>query len=149
MKIAIGTDHRGYDQKEFLKRTLYIPDTSIEWLDCGTFSKERTDYPVYAQKVCVAIQKKEADYGILLCGSGVGMSIAANRFFGIYAALVWNDTVAQLAKEDDNANVLVIPSDFMDEHMLSKSVIAWLLATFKEGRYQQRISIINSFDGVK
>ena len=149
MKIALGTDHRGFDHKELIKRTLYLPEITIEWLDVGAFNKERTDYPPFAKEACLAITKGYAQRGILLCGSGVGMSIAANRFAGIYAALVWNDVLARLCKEDDNANVLVIPSDFMSNEMVMASVQAWLLAEFKGDRYQQRLTIINSWGGLK
>lgn len=149
MKIAIGADHRGFDQKEFLKRQLYLPGTHIAWHDVGTGSKERTDYPPFARAVCTQIQAEEADCGILLCGSGVGMSIAANRFAGIHAALVWNDILATAAKQDDNANVLVIPSDFIEDEMLIAAVQAWLLAEFKGDRYQKRIEMIDSWGGIK
>lgn len=139
MKIGIGADHRGYDLKQFLMQS--FPD--YIWLDEGTHSTERTDYPLYAHKVCKAILAGTISCGILLCGTGVGMAIAANRYKGIYAALCWNDEVARLARQDDGANVLVLPSDFITYDQAALMVHAWLSAQFKGGRYQERLQLID------
>lgn len=139
MKLAIGADHHGFPGKEYLKQQL----TDIEWLDVGTFNTERTDYPLFAKKVCEAILKGQAQQGILLCGTGVGMAIAANRFTGIYAGLAWNKEVARLAKEDDNVNVLVLPSEFVTNEQMVVIVSEWLSAQFNEGRYATRIAMID------
>jgi len=101
MKIAIGADHNGFAAKKYIQQQL--PD--IDWLDVGTFNEERTDYPIFAKKVSKAILNGEAQEGVLLCGTGVGMAIAANRFPGIYAGLAWNEEIARLSKEDDNVNI--------------------------------------------
>src|SRR3989338_6098797 len=95
IKIAIGADHRGFLYK---KKLMQLPD--FTWIDKGTFDEQKTDYPLFAQAVVSSVLKKEANYGVLLCGSGIGMSIAANRHKGIYAALVWNNEIAVVAKED-------------------------------------------------
>lgn len=139
MKIVIGTDHKGFLAKEFLKQQL----SDIEWLDVGTFDEERTDYPIFAKKVAQAILDGQAQQGVLLCGTGVGMAIAANRFSGIYAGLVWNEEIARLAKEDDNVNVLVLPADFLSNEQMDAMVRAWLSAQFNEGRYAERIAMID------
>lgn len=139
--IAIGADHRGYEYKQLLKEQL----SNYTIIDVGTDSKERCDFPVPAQAVCQAIQDGKAEYGILLCGSGIGMSIAANRFSGIYAALVWNVQLATLAKQHDNANILVIPADFVSIQEAQKMVQAWLETKFLGDRYQQRIDLIDAF----
>lgn len=149
MKIALGTDHRGFKHKEKIKRELYLPDQPIEWIDMGCTNSERTDYPPFAQKVCKAMQEGKADKGILLCSSGIGMSIAANRFAGIYAALVWNERVAAMAKQDDNANILVLPSDFLEDEQILPIILAWLESEFKEGRYKERIAMIDTWGGIK
>lgn len=144
MIIALGTDHRGFKHKEYIKTHLHVPGIAIEFQDFGTHTQERTDYPLFVTPVCRALQQGKAQAGILLCGSGIGMAIAANRFRSIYAAVVWNDAVAQAAKEDDNVNVLVIPSDFITDVQVIVCIVAWLSADFKKGRYQQRLDMIDT-----
>lgn len=139
--IAIGADHRGYNYKQLLKEQL----SNYTIIDVGTDSKERCDFPISAKAVVKTIQKGKAECGILLCGSGIGMSIAANRFSGIYAALVWNVQLATLAKQHNNANILVIPADFVTVQEAQKMVQSWLEAQFLGGRYQQRIDLIDAF----
>ena len=145
MKIAIGADHKGFAQKELIKKNL---NTAIDWIDVGTFDTKRTDYPIFAQKVAQLIQKKEVQAGLLLCATGIGMAISANRFANIYAGLVWNKKIAKLAKEDDNVNVLVIPSDFVSNDQLIPIITSWLNAQFKGERYQQRLDIIDQWGGL-
>lgn len=141
MKIAIGADHRGFELKEFLKKN--IDSNYATWTDVGTFDQQRTDYPLYTLPVCLEVLKASVDCGILICGSGAGMSIAANRFSYIYAALVWNEDVARISKEDDNSNIIVLPADFIDNELAKKIVISWLNAKFKGGRYKKRIDMID------
>ena len=126
MKIAIGTDHRGYALKEQIKQHLHIADHAIIWNDCGAFHADRSDYPIFASLVCQTILTQQAERGVLLCGSGIGMSIAANRFADIYAGLVWNADLARLSRTDDNCNVLVIAADFCDEK-LALALMQWYL----------------------
>ncbi len=139
MKITIGSDHRGFE----LKLKIIKKFTDIEWLDVGTDSQDRTDYPIFAKKVCNNILDGKTGLGILICGSGVGMSIAANRFENIYAALCWDERVAESAKADDNANVLVLPSDFVSDDQAFSIIKTWLSTEFKEGDYQKRLGIID------
>jgi len=141
MKIAIGSDHRGYSQKNKIIQQI----TDIEWIDVGCFSPERCDYPKYAKLVVNVIREKKADLGVLLCGSGIGMAIAANRFKGMYAGLVWSVPVAIKAREDDNVNIVVLPSDFISDKESILIIKAWLQAKFKGGRYQERLSMIDEF----
>lgn len=147
MKIALGSDHRGIEQKEFIKSRLSGND--LEFIDVGCFSDQRCDYPPFAKEVCTALQKGYAQKGILLCGSGVGMSIAANRFMGIYAALVWNEEMARLSKTDDNANVLVFPANFISTERMIASIQVWLEEHFKGNHYEQRLQTIDSWGGIK
>lgn len=142
-KIGIGTDHRGFAYKEAVKLDVALGDFDIEWHDFGTYTADRTDYPVYAQKVVRALQQKEIQCAVLLCGSGVGMAIAANRFPHIYAAVAWNVDVARAAKADDNVNVLCIPADYVELSEVREIITAWLSASFKSGRYQQRLEMID------
>jgi len=147
--IAIGNDHHGFAQKEIIKERVRLPDQDIEWLDVGSFGSERVDYPSYGIAVAHALLEGKAQCGILLCGTGVGMSIVANRFREIYAALAWSEELARKSKEDDKANILVIPSDYVQNEMVIKMIKAWLLASFKGGRYQGRIEMIDELDGAK
>lgn len=143
MNIAIGADHRGFDHKEYLKKQLTLAGQSISWVDVGAFSKERSDYPIFAQQVVEEIVQGSADCGILICGSGAGMAIAANRIPGIYAAVAWSQEVAKVTKEHDDINILVIPSDFVSEQETFLIIQAWLGARFKEDRYQARLDMID------
>ena len=145
LKIAIGADHRGYTMKEYIKEQLkVVNDLDIVWLDVGTDKPDRSDYPEFAIAAVQAMSAGKTNTAILLCGTGIGMAITANRFPGIYAGLVWNKEVARLAKEDDNCNVLVLPSDFVSNDEAIACITAWLQATFKNGRYEQRIKLIDS-----
>src|SRR5579872_1573304 len=107
MKIAIGTDHRGFLHKEYIKNSM----TDITWVDVGTHDQERTDYPIYAEQAAQLLLSNSVDYGILLCSTGIGMAIAANRHKNIYAGVVWNEEIARQSKAEDNINMLVLPSD--------------------------------------
>jgi len=146
MKIAIGADHRGFHFKQIMMQDYGKPTYGrhVDWLDAGCFTAERCDYPEFAKKVVQEIKKGEANLGILICGSGVGMAIAANRYPGIYAALVWNETTAHLAREHDGANILVIPADFVSSHDALRMVHAWLEAKFLAERYQKRLEMIDA-----
>lgn len=142
--IAIGADHRGYSMKEYIKQECVIQGYCLKWLDVGTDSEERSDYPVFAIKVVRFLQNQDAEYGVLLCGTGVGMTIVANRFKGIYAGLAWNEDIARKAKEDDNINVLVLPSDYVDNKTARAMVITWLVSEFRHMRYEKRIAMIDA-----
>lgn len=144
-RIAIGSDHRGFELKQLLKDFGYIGPHKIEWNDVGTFTSERTDYPVYTLKVVTLLRHHEVDKGILLCGSGIGVAIAANRFKEIYAGVAWNPEVARSAREDDNVNILSLPADYLTIHEVPPIVEAWLSAEFKKGRYQERLDMVDSF----
>ena len=139
MKIAIGADHRGFAHKEYIKQAL----ADIEWVDVGAYNDERSDYPVFARKAVQAMQAKRVDCGILLCGTGVGMAVAANRHNKIYAALVWNKEIARQSKSHDNANVLVLPSDYVSPDQAVAMISVWLATEFLAGRYAERINMID------
>src|SRR6516225_4635233 len=109
--LAIGADHRGYAYKEQLKKIQQFGSCSVKWIDVGAKNAERSDYPIYAKAAVREMQSGAAQGAILICGSAVGMAIAANRFKGMYAAVVWEPIVARMAKEDDNANILSLSSD--------------------------------------
>ncbi len=146
MNIVIASDHRGYECKAYLKQYVVGENDPIVWIDMGTHSKERTDYPLYAQAASRAVLNGDADRAILICASGIGMAIVANRFPGLFAGVAWNESVAKQSKEDDNVNILSIPCDYVSCEQAAAIVIAWLKAEFKEGRYQERIEMINGLD---
>jgi ribose 5-phosphate isomerase B len=139
MKIAIGADHRGFLQKEFIKQHM----RSIEWIDVGTHNEERTDYPIFADKVVQLMLKHKVNAGVLLCASGGGMAIAANRYKHIYAVVAWNLEIAKQSKQEDNANILVLPSDFVSCENAVNIIDVWLAQEFKGGRYAERIAMLD------
>lgn len=144
-RIAIGADHRGYALKSLLLEFANFGPHTIQWLDVGTDSPERTDYPVYTLKVVNKIRFSEADKGIFLCGSGIGPIIAANRFREIYAGVAWNQQIARDAKQDDNINILSLPADHLTIKQVPDIIEAWLSAQFKGGRYQERLDMLDNF----
>ena len=111
MKIAVGTDHAGVDHKEAIKKLASSMD--IEVLDMGTDSGESVDYPDFGEKVGMAVCNGEADMGILICGTGIGISLAANKIKNIRAAVCWNEETASLAREHNNANILCMGARFI------------------------------------
>jgi ribose 5-phosphate isomerase B len=142
--IALGADHGGFKLKEEIKK--YLDENDIKYKDYGTFDTERTDYPVYAEKVAKAIQSKECESGILICKSGAGMTIVANKFKGIRAALGFNEEVSRASKADDNINVLILPSEYISISTAVSSVRSWIATEFKGGRYEDRILMIENIE---
>ncbi len=142
--IAIGCDHGGYKLKEEIKK--YLEEIGIEYKDCGTYSEERTDYPIYAKAVAEAIVNKECDKGILICKSGCGMLITANKFKGIRAGFVTNEEEARFAKSDDNINVVALSGNNTKVEEAIKIIRMWLGTEFKGGRYQERLDMIDKIE---
>ncbi len=137
MKIAIAADHGGFEMKETLKAHFAAQNMPLD--DLGTFSDESVDYPDFAHKMADYILQKKADLGILICGTGIGISIAANRHKGIRAALVYNEFAAQMAKEHNNANIIVFGGRTMNAADVVKYCHIFLNSTFQGGRHQNRI----------
>ena len=144
MKIAIGADHAGYEDKEKVKKTLN--DLGIQYEDFGTQSTESVDYPDYAQKVGEAVAHGEVDSGLLVCGSGTGMAIAANKVPGVRAAVAWTEEIARLAREHNDANVLALAARFTPPGEIEKIVRAWFAAHFDGGRHQRRVDKIKEIE---
>lgn len=140
MKIAIGADHRGFQYKEAILSA--FPD--IEWVDVGCNGTERCDFPTFAYKVVDKILQKEVKRGIVVCGSGIGMSIASNRFKGIYAALVWNTELAKLCRQHNNSNVLALPANFISVDQALEIIRVWSEAEFLGGHYQERVAMLDN-----
>ena len=144
MKIAIGCDHTGIALKEALKT--YLDSRMIPYEDFGTFTEESTDYPRIAEKVCKAILSGGFDRGILICGTGVGMSIAANKFNGIRAVVCSEPYSAILARRHNNANVLCMGARVVAGGLATLICEGWLNAAFEGGRHQRRIDIITRIE---
>ena len=140
MKIAIAADHGGFALKEALKAHFAAQNMPLD--DLGTFSDESVDYPDYAHKMADYILQKKADLGILICGTGIGISIAANRHKGIRAALLYDKFAAQMAKEHNNANIIVFGGRTMNLPEVIERCNVFLNATFEGGRHQNRINKI-------
>ena len=135
-KLFIASDHAGFALKDKLC------DHFKSLVDLGTNSEESVDYPDFAHKLTKEVLKDNSNLGILICGTGVGMSIAANRVKGIRAGLVSNNEIARLIRQHNNANVLVLPGRFMDEEEAIKSVKIFIETEFEAGRHQARIDKI-------
>ncbi len=142
--LAIGADHGGYKLKEAIKA--HLDWKNIKYRDFGTDSEDSCDYPVYAKKVCEAIQSGECEAGILVCGTGIGMSIAANKFDGIRCALLTNAFSAKLTKEHNNANVIALGGRVTAEGLALDIVDTWLEAKYQGGRHQKRLDMIAEFE---
>jgi ribose 5-phosphate isomerase B len=140
--IAIGCDHAGYKLKEYLKKELANKGYII--YDFGSFNEESVDYPDIAHPLAEAIEKKTFDYGILLCGSGNGVNITANKHKKIRAALCWTIEIARLARLHNDANILSLPARFIDEKVASSIVETFLTTDFEGGRHQVRVEKISA-----
>ena len=142
--IAIGADHGGYQLKEEIKK--YFDEKEIAYKDYGTDSEERTDYPIYAKKVAELVSKKECEKGILLCRSGHGMAVVANKFKGVHAANFTNEEDARFATADDDINIVTIGGDYVSVKDAICIIRTWLGTEFKGGRYQERIEMIDEIE---
>ena len=139
-RIAAGCDHAGYEVKEAIVKMLRENGHDVK--DYGTFSSDSVDYPDFAHSVANAIENKEADYGVLVCGSANGVAIAANRHRGVRAAIAWRDDVASLARQHNNANVICIPSRFVSMQEATQFVRSFLNSQFEGGRHEKRVNKI-------
>ena len=140
MKIALASDHAGFEEKEKIKHTL--DDLGVQYEDMGTTSTDSVDYPDYARKVGEAVASGEVESGLLVCGSGTGMAIAANKVRGVRAAVAWNEEIARLAREHNNANVLSLAARYTPDGELQNIVKAWFNAKFDGGRHELRVKKI-------
>jgi len=140
-KIAIGSDHAGYEMKEEVK--LLLEKQGFEITDFGTNSTESTDYPDFAHPVANAVEKGENELGILICGSANGVAMAANKHQRIRAAICWNEELASLARQHNDANVLCLPARFIKMELAEKIVDQFLKVSFEGGRHERRVNKIS------
>ncbi|MBP3462864.1 MAG: ribose 5-phosphate isomerase B [Clostridia bacterium] len=141
--IFLGSDHRGFELKEKIKE--YFDREKIEYFDCGTSSREIAHYPIIAKEVCLRMDKKK-DRAILICGSGVGMSMAANKFKGIRAGTCFNELAAKDGKEHSDLNVLVLPGEFVTVEKAIGIIKVWRESEFLNGRYLDRLQMIEDIE---
>ena len=142
--LFIGSDHGGLEMKEELVKVL--ASRSLPVKDCGTTNGDSVDYPDFAEKVAGAVSRGEANLGILVCGTGIGMSIVANKFPGVRAALATDEFMAQMAKEHNNANILVLGGRVLSVELATKMVNVWLDTAYEGGRHQLRLDKISQVD---
>ena len=139
-KIALASDHAGFELKEKLEN--YLKDKGFEVFDFGTHSQESVDYPDYVHPLAEAVEKGEYDLGIIVCGSGNGVAITANKHQGIRAAYCWNEEIARLARRHNDANVCALPGRFIAFDYARVIVDAFLSAEFEGGRHERRVKKI-------
>ena len=142
--IAIGCDHGGYKLKEEIKK--YLDEKEIKYKDLGCINEERVDYPNIAKDVANAVQSKECEKGILICRSGIGMSIVANKFKGIRCTLCHNEFTAKYARLHNNSNILAMGADDVTVNDAICILRMWLATEFEGGRHQERIDLIQEIE---
>lgn len=145
--IALGSDHGGFELKETIKS--FLQNEKIQAKDFGTFSNDSVDYPVYAEKVARSIQEGETQTGILCCGTGIGISIAANKFSGIRAALCTNEFCAEMSRRHNNANVLCLGGRVIEKDLALRIVKIFLSTPFDRGRHEKRLNQISDFEKLR
>ena len=141
LPIAIGCDHAGFDCKEDL--ISFLDGENIAYKDIGCFTKDSVDYPDFAHPVASAVEKGEAAFGILLCGSANGVAITANKHQGVRAALCWEQEIAELARKHNDANVICIPARFVRDGDAEKMLAIFMNTAFEGGRHEGRVSKIS------
>lgn len=139
--IAIGSDHAGFDLKQEVIE--YLKTKKIQISDKGCYSSERADYPDFGHAVSKSVLNKEVELGILMCGSGNGINMSANKHKGIRAALCWNSEIATLARQHNDANILVLPARYISKEEAFRCVDIFLSEKFEGGRHQQRVEKID------
>lgn len=144
MKIAIGCDHAGVTMKNEILPLL--EELDIEWEDCGTKNEDSCDYPEFGEKVAKKVSKGTVDRGILICGTGIGMSIVANKFPGVRAALCSEDFSAKMSRLHNDANILVLPGRIINEDTAKNIVKTWFSTDFEGGRHQRRLDKITAIE---
>lgn len=142
--IAIGCDHGGYKLKEELKK--YMDEKEIEYKDFGTMSEESIDYPNIAKKVAMAVQSKECEKGILICRSGIGMSMCANKYKGIRCAVCYKEETAKYARMHNDSNVLALGADYITINEAICIFRVWLATEFEGGRHEERLKLIEEIE---
>lgn len=142
--VSIGSDHAGFDMKEIIKKNLKL--NGIEFKDLGTYNKESVDYPLFAQSVSISVASGESEKGILVCGTGIGVSIVANKVKSIRAALCNSEIEAELARKHNNANVLCLGGRMISDELALKIIDTFLKTEFEGGRHEKRVEQISKIE---
>lgn len=140
MKVAIGGDHAGFEYKKIILR--WLQEQNFETADFGPYTPDSFDYPDSVHPLCEAIENRDYDYGILICGSGNGVCMTANKHQGIRAGLVWDMEVVKLIRQHNNANVICLPARFIDAELAVEFVKTFLNTEFEGGRHERRVNKI-------
>src|SRR5215475_3947090 len=143
-KVLIASDHAGFNGKEAIKKTL--GEMGVEYEDLGTSSLDSVDYPDYAERVAKGVASGEAERGILVCGSGIGMEITANKVAGVRAALAWNEETARLARRHNDANIVAVGERTTPQETIDRIVRAFLTTDFEGGRHERRLEKIKRLE---
>ena len=142
--IAIGSDHGGYKLKEEIKK--YLEEKEMEYIDCGTFDEERAEYPDIAKAVSLEVQNGECEKGIIICRSGIGMSMVANKYRGIRCAKCNDEEEAKFSRMHNNSNLLALGADYMDVNKAIRIVRIWIVTEFEGGRHEARVKMIEEIE---
>ncbi|SNZ03377.1 ribose 5-phosphate isomerase B [Persephonella hydrogeniphila] len=144
MKVAVGSDHAGFEYKEIVKN--HLQEKGYQIIDKGTYSKESVDYPVFGEAVGKAVASGEADFGIVICGTGIGISISANKVPGVRAALCTNEYMARMARKHNNANVLAFGARVLGIDVALGIVDQFFSSEFEGGRHERRVNLISEIE---
>ena len=144
MKIALGADHGAFELKEAIKK--HLDEKKIEYTDFGCFSKESVDYPRYAFLAANAVSKKECDFGIICCTTGLGVSMAANKVKGIRAAVCTSPMLAEMTRRHNNANVICMGQNVVSFELADKLVDIFISTEFEGGRHQRRVDLLTDIE---
>ena len=144
MKVAIGSDHAGFDYKEIVKK--HLEEKGFQVIDKGTYSKESVDYPIFGEAVAQAVASGEADRGIVICGTGIGISISANKVKGIRAALCTNEYMARMARKHNDANILAFGARVLGIDVALGIVDVFFETEFEGGRHERRVNEIKNIE---
>lgn len=140
MNIAIGCDHGGYQRKEEVKE--YLTSKGYQVIDCGTYSLGSCDYPLFGRQVAELVSEGKAEYGVVICTSGEGIMMAANKVKGVRCGIGYNDEVASLMRQHNNANVISFGAKFMNKEEVLRRIDIFLNTEFEGGRHERRVNLI-------
>jgi ribose 5-phosphate isomerase B len=147
MRVYLGSDHAGFERKETVRE--HLKAEGYEVTDVGTSSPESVDYPDFAAKVARAVARGDADMGVLVCGTGIGMAIAANKVHGVRAANVTIPEFAKLARRHNDANVITVPGRYLQEPVVNEIIDTFLTTPFEGGRHERRVAKMDALDAPK
>ncbi len=141
LRLAIGSDHAGFELKESI--LAFLQENGFEVKNFGTYTADSVDYPDFVHPIACAVEASEFDFGIVICGSGQGVCMTANKYLGVRAALVWNNEIASLTRQHNDANVICLPARFISDADAKEMVLTFLSTNFEGGRHLRRVEKIS------